>query len=91
MSVLPPPSLVSMDGIGCGAVADFELCEPFRWVGSAIAAEDQAKFFAVISFDPNQPIFDANTDPRYMIVENENRVMMLCEPCNEMVVCRDNS
>ena len=91
MSVLAPPSLVSMDGIACGAVADFETCEPFRWVGSIIAAEDQASFFAVISFDPNKPAIEGTTEPRYMIVENENRVMMLCEPCNEMVVCRDNS
>lgn len=90
---IPAPALENVDGIACAAIANHDLCEPYRRFGHEVEGEDQAVFYAVIAADPT-PDPDPGTGtnpPRYMLVEYENRVMMLCEPCNEMVVCRNNS
>jgi hypothetical protein len=88
----PAPSIENMDGIACAAIADFDLCEPFKFVGSEIQAEDLSQFYSIAVFSGGTPITGNGADAqRYMLVSAEDRGMVLEKPCNEMIVCRDRS
>lgn len=92
MTQLLPPSLSNMDGVCCAAVVDFANFEPYNWCGTEIALEGMSEFYVVLAFTPGPGLPEDNSrPPGWMVVESEKRDMLLCEPCNGMVVCRDSS
>jgi hypothetical protein len=92
----PAPSIENMDGIACAAVAEFSTAQPFDLVHTEIEHDSSTIFEPLFVSDPNAPPPGPTPgvpsgDERFMVVEAENRVMVLEAPSNRMTVWRDNS
>lgn len=84
----PAPSQENMDGVACAAVADYVLAEPYTFVGTTIEHESSAIFYPLFVSDDGSAAPEVS-DEDYMVVEAEERVMVLEAPNNRMVVWRE--
>lgn len=73
-----PPAMEDLDGVACGAVADYDVCEPFTWIGGSVVVEDHAIFYELYADqDGLGGGSTVNERPRYMVVEPEDRNMVV--------------
>lgn len=92
----PAPSIENMDGIACAAVAEFTTAQPFDLVQTEIEHDSSTVFEPLFVSDPGAPPpgptpGSPSGGERYMVVEAQNRVMVLEAPQNRMLVWPDSS